>query len=587
MPEEFRFSPRPNRAHEIEWRPWGAAVFDEAREADRPVLLNLTAVWCHYCHEMDETTYSDESLIELINGELIPIRVDADRHPHVEQRYIAGGWPTNAILTPTGEVLWAGTYVPAHEFRNVATSVLTAWRDRREHLDQEAQRRRRAMEAARSQKPALGLVRREAADDVLAAMQETFDARNGGFDRAPKFPRPFAVATLFLLGRRTDNPDWLLMAERSLDGMLAGELRDPVAGGFFRYATAEDWTQPRYEKLLEVNAELVRVYALGAHLVGRDDWRRTVEDTVEWAERTLARSDGLWAGSQDADPEYYGLDAEARDARDAPFVDPVVYTDRNAAWARALAEAGARLGRDDWIERAAGTLDGLLETMATADGLFYHYRAPEGEPAVPGLLTDALETANACVTVAQTTGRSELLDRAREITAAMKRELWADDGGFYDHVPGADDKRAGALRYRDRPFELNAGAARLLIDLSLVDGGRSYRALAERILAVLSPLAGRYGVQGALFALAVNEFFEPPLQVAVVGPRDETAPLRRAALALPEADRRVWSLEEGGRVGAHEISAERSPTAYVCDPRSCSSPVRKPDGLPPAVDSLR
>jgi uncharacterized protein len=105
----FRFSPRPNRARDVNWRPWGAEAFAEAVATDKPILLNLTAVWCHWCHLMDETTYSEPDLIDLINENLIPVRVDADRHPHVQDRYIAGGWPTNAFLTPTGEVLWSGT----------------------------------------------------------------------------------------------------------------------------------------------------------------------------------------------------------------------------------------------------------------------------------------------------------------------------------------------------------------------------------------------------------------------------------------------------------------------------------------------
>src|SRR5262245_38098680 len=107
MPMSFRFSPRPNRADEIHWRAWNADAFAEAVKADKPVLLNLTAMWCHWCHLMDETTYSDHDLIALINDNMIAVRVDADQHPHVQDCYIAGGWPTNAFLTPTGEVLWS------------------------------------------------------------------------------------------------------------------------------------------------------------------------------------------------------------------------------------------------------------------------------------------------------------------------------------------------------------------------------------------------------------------------------------------------------------------------------------------------
>ncbi len=584
MTDEIRLSPRPNGAAQIRWRDWGAAAFEEAERADRPVLLNLTAVWCQWCRRMDETVYADPELIELINGELIPVRVDADRFPHVQDRYIAGGWPTNAFLTPGGEVLWAGTFVPADQFRAVAHGVLAAWRDRRPELQAEIERRRKAMEAARSRRPAVGLVRRMAADDVLTVMQEGFDARNGGFGDAPKFPQPEAIELLLTQAARTANPDWHEMAVRTLDGMLAGELWDEPEGGFFRYAIEADWTAPQREKLLDVNAGLLRAYALGAHLTGREDWRRVVERTVAWVEAVLRMPTGLWGGSQAADEEYFALDAGARAARPAPYVDPTVYTSANAHWIRALAEAGGRLGRTDWIGRAAVAFDTLLAAAEAPDGLLFHCIEPDGERAVPGLLADTLEAARAGLTVFEATGRQDVLARVRALAGALEERLWASDGGFYDHVPSAAD--IGALRYRDRPFEANAAAARFFNDLSLATGERSDRAIAERTLALLSPAAGRYGVAAAEFALAVEEFFEPPLRIVVVGPVEAAEPLRQAALALPEPGRRVWSLEHGGRLGALRFPEGETPAAFACGPRACSPPITEPERLADAVAAV-
>jgi uncharacterized protein YyaL (SSP411 family) len=192
----FRFSPRPNRAVEINWRSWGAASFAEAGASDRPILLCLTAVWCHWCHQMDETTYSDPDLIQFINEHFTAIRVDADQYPHVQERYITGGWPTNAFLTPTGEVLWSGTYIEPQQFAAVAEGVRSAWSDRRSEFAVEIERRRKALDAARGRVNAVGIVRREAADDVWSAIVESFDARNGGFGTEPKYPAPEAVELL-------------------------------------------------------------------------------------------------------------------------------------------------------------------------------------------------------------------------------------------------------------------------------------------------------------------------------------------------------------------------------------------------------
>ena len=109
---DFRFSPRPNRAAEIRWRPWGEPAFAEARRLGRPVLLSLSAVWCHWCHVMDETSYSDPRVIAAVNEHFVPVRVDNDRHPDVNRRYNMGGWPTTAFLAPSGDVLTGGTYLP-------------------------------------------------------------------------------------------------------------------------------------------------------------------------------------------------------------------------------------------------------------------------------------------------------------------------------------------------------------------------------------------------------------------------------------------------------------------------------------------
>lgn len=577
----FRFSPRPNRAHEIDWRTWGKEAFAEADAADRPVLLCLMAVWCQWCHQMDETTYSDEQLIALINTHFVPIRVDADQYPHVHDRYIAGGWPTNAFLTPTGEVLWAGTYIDPAQFATVAEGVRSAWAERRVELGAEVERRRKALEAARGRVSSIGIVRREAADDVWSALLESFDARNGGFGTAPKYPTPDAIE-LLMVKAGDENGTATTIATQTLDGMIAGALWDDDAGGFFRYAHGADWTQPQTEKLLTVNAGLLRAYATAAHVFGRADWRTIAERLVSWVDGTLALEQGLWSASQSSDPQYY--EGGAGGGQAAPAVDTVLYTSANAQWVRALAEAGARLEQRAWVQAAERALRQLQDQMMAPNQLFYHYREPNTEPQLPHLLIDVLEVARACVAVAQATGRSELLAQARAHTAAIEKSFWADEGGFYDRTRTTHD--VGVLRYRDRPFDTNADTARLLIELTIALGERSYRALAERTLALLSPAAGRYSVGGSGFALAVHEFFEPPIQIFIVGGGQLADSLREAALVVPIAGRRVWPLPAGGRVGTQNFALHGSATAYVVGPRGGSIPVTDPTALPEAVASV-
>lgn len=504
MPETFRYSPRPNAAARIQWRHWCREAFEEAARTDRPVLLNLVAAWCRSCQEMDETAYSDAGVIEMVNRDVVAVRVDGDRSPHVQERYIAGGWPTNALLAPTGEVFWSGTYVEGAELKRVIRGVVEAWRERRDELELEIGRRRKAMEAARSRRPMVGIVRREAADDVLTGAQELFDPRNGGFGEAPKFIHAEAIELLLTQAGRLGNPDWSVMAERTLDGMLAGEIEDPVEGGFYHYTLAADWTVPQVEKLLAVNARALSAFAFAAAGAGRDDWRGAVERTAEWVESVLSR-DGLWAGSQYADPDYFNADATGRSRLVPPPVDDTVYTASCGMWITALADAGRRLDRPDWVERAAAGFDTLLDAMAAPADSLYHYRADGGEP-VDGLLIDLLHAARAGVAVSAAADRPDALGHARRLVNTLESTLWDEAGGFTDHRQTEDS--VGALRFRDRPFEENALAARLLLDLARRTDERSFRGMAERILAVLSPLAGRYAVEGATFAIAVEEFFQ-------------------------------------------------------------------------------
>lgn len=544
----------------IDWRHWGAAAFEEARSEDRLIFLNLAALWCGQCHEMDADTLSDDRVVELVNERFVPLRVETDRYPHVQDRYIAGGWPTTAFLTPTGEVLWAGTFLGRADFLEVARAALKAWETRREALAHEMEQRRHARHASRSRRSMTGLVRREAADDVLTAARQQFDARNGGFGDAPKFPNAEAVELLFIQAERTGDPGLRAMAEQSLDGILAGELEDTGDGGFFRYALKADWTEPRHEKLLEVNADMLAAFSLGAAVTGREDWTTAAERTVDWVESTLVRPDTLWGGSQIADEAYFGAAAADRAALDPPGIDRTAYTSTNAAWIGALATAGAHLARNDWVDRAAEAYPLLLALMEGPDGFLYHF-AEEDEPAVPGLLLDVVQAACAGIALAEATGDMAFVEEVRALADAMEAALWSEDGGFLDHR--ADPNPVGALRYRERPFHWNAVAARMLTHLAWITGERGYRALAEQTLALLSPLAGRYQLDAAVFALAVEEFFQSPLHVVILGDGDDASDLRRAALAAPGADRRVWSLPEGGAIDGMRFEADGA-TAVVC-----------------------
>src|SRR5437870_7898032 len=191
---EFRFSPRPNRAGDIRWREWGSAAFNESSLTRRPVLLGISAVWCHWCHVMDETTYSDPDVIRLINDRYVPVRVDNDKRPDVNRRYNMGGWPTTAFLTPDGEIITGGTYLPPDVMRQYLSQVADVYRERRSEIDQRVAEPRIA--EAQRRKASAGPLQWSIVEDVVERIRGLYDASFGGFGTEPKFPQPHLLRLL-------------------------------------------------------------------------------------------------------------------------------------------------------------------------------------------------------------------------------------------------------------------------------------------------------------------------------------------------------------------------------------------------------
>jgi len=488
-PSPFRFSPRPNRAAEIHWRVWDASVFAEAERSGRPILLSLAAVWCHWCHVLDETTLSNPTVIARLNADFLPVRVDADQHPDLERRYILGGWPTVAFLTAKGEIIDGGTYVPPDQFLQMLDGALTAARAGGPTLEARLQRHRQHFDPTRA-----GPLEPTIVEGVARSLTGAADLQYGGFGGAPKFPNGDAVVLLLDVGERE-------VAKRALDGML--KLEDPIEGGFYRYATRADWTVPHFEKMLQGNAELLAAYARGFALLGDERYRAVCRRTVAYLTRTLidAQSGAPFA-SQDADERYSAADAQGRAALNAPYIDRTLLVDRAAKLVQALADAAHDLGGSDTpaLLALAHKVAASLLTMRAGDGRLFHARRPGVAPEVSGQLADQAYAALALLSLAAAdpTNAAPLREAATRALDGATRTLAAPTGGFYDAEPGT----LGLLTRRERPLEENAIFAR-----ALLRAGR--RAEAERTLSAFAGAYLLYGTQAAGYARAVREFLEP------------------------------------------------------------------------------
>ena len=301
-------------AHQpIHWHAWSPEAFAEAKAGDRPILLDIGAVWCHWCHVMDRETYEDAGIAELLNASFTCIKVDRDERPDVDARYQRavqaltgqGGWPLTVFLDPGGEPFFGGTYFPPDDrfgrpgFHTVLKSVLAAWRDRRSQVAAQASAVRQAV--AESSRAGSGEITGAIFEEAEQLLHRVFDQANGGFGSQPKFPHPAALLLLTDRWRSTGSADAREMVTRTLTGMALGGIHDRIGGGFHRYSVDAEWIVPHFEKMSYDNSELLRAYVEGWAAFGDPLHRAAAGGIVRWVREVMAVEGGGYAASQDAD----------------------------------------------------------------------------------------------------------------------------------------------------------------------------------------------------------------------------------------------------------------------------------------------
>jgi uncharacterized protein len=307
---------RSARHQPVEWHPWGEAAFERAQAENKPVLLDIGAVWCHWCHVMDRESYEDAELAALINRLFVAVKVDRDERPDVDARYQSavsaisgqGGWPLTAFLTPDGRPYFGGTYFPRQDrygrpgFGRVLTTMAQVWQDRREEALESAASVMASIEHNESFSGRGGELTLALADKIAGAALKLFDKRNGGFGTQPKFPHPSALDLLLEVAVNRGNEEAREAFIVTLEKMARGGVYDQLAGGFHRYSVDERWGVPHFEKMLYDNTELLRNYVHGFQSFAREEFARTAREIVAWLDSTMTdRERGGFYASQDAD----------------------------------------------------------------------------------------------------------------------------------------------------------------------------------------------------------------------------------------------------------------------------------------------
>lgn len=522
------------RAHAenpVDWHPWGQHAFDEAARRDVPLLISIGYSTCHWCHVMARESFSDVPTAEQINAGFVPVKIDREEHPEVDAAFMSAasaftqnlGWPLTVFATPQGRAFYAGTYFPPTargglpSFREVLAAVGEAWTQRRGDVIASSDAVAAALRdaAVRTVSP---LPDAQALRAAAAQILEREDRLFGGFGGAPKFP----VATTLRLLQHPIAAGSDAVA-RALTAMAGSELRDPVDGGFFRYATQRDWTVPHYERMLTDNAQLLEV-ALDA---GRDD---IVRGVAEFLIATLRRDGGGFGAAQDSESwidgersegGYYRRDAAARAALEPPAVDGKVLTGWNGLAIGALARAGARMGETGWVDAAAAAASDVLTTN----------RGPRGElvrSSFDAVAADAVATtadlgllADGLFALALASGDATWATRALEVLAA---EAVEDPVLAAYGIPAYADESDG-----DLPSGTAALASAHLTAWRL-GAGDDHRDRAEELTTRLIGRAlGQPFAFGSLLRVAAG-LIEAPRQVVAVT-SDRNGPLASAALA--------------------------------------------------------
>jgi uncharacterized protein len=300
----------------VDWYEWGEEAFARARAEDKPILLEIGAVWCHWCHVIDRESYENPQLAAIINQLFIPVKVDRDERPDVDARYQAaistlsgqGGWPLTGFLLPDGRPFFGGTYFPPEDamgrpgFRRILEAVSAGFQNRRAEVEEAASRLAEAVANAETFAGGRGVFDSRVAEDQAESIVNLFDSRNGGFGRAPKFPHPAALDLLLECHQAGSGARMLEVAAFTLKKMGSGGVYDQVAGGFHRYSVDERWCVPHFEKMSYDNSELLKNFLHGYQVAREPFFREIAEGIIDWTNAVLSdQSRGGFFASQDAD----------------------------------------------------------------------------------------------------------------------------------------------------------------------------------------------------------------------------------------------------------------------------------------------
>jgi uncharacterized protein len=559
------------RANEtIDWQAWSEGVFQRAREENRFVLLDLGAVWCHWCHVMEDVTYRDPEVIRLLRSRYIAVRVDQDSRPDLSNRYEDYGWPATIVFDANGdEIVKRQGYIPPGPMASMLQAIIDDPTPGPSVFPEE--------KPIAASTASLAPETNQALRDRLL---DAYDPENLGWGTVHKFLDWNVIEyCMSVSARQGDRTPWERMARETLSAQR--DLFDPVWGGVYQYSTDGDWKHPHYEKLLQFQAENLRIYSLAYARWGEAQYLEDARQIRRYMRDFLTSPEGVFYTSQDADlvpgehsEGYFALSNHERRQQGIPRVDIHVYSRENGWAIQALATLYAVTGEPETLRDAIAAADWIIKNRSLPEGGFSH---DEKDVAGP-YLGDTLFMGNAFLTLYAVTGERSWLDRAR-LAASFIDVHFKSDTGFSTSV--SSNSLAST-----RQLDENVAVARFSNLLNHYTGDAKFRDMAEHAMRYLVSQGElrRRGYQVAGILLADEELSMAPLHITVVGSKGDPAAraLYLAALKQPTTYRRIeWFDEAEGPLPHADVEYPRlgRAAAFLCTEKSCSAPIFAPEKL--------
>ena len=634
----------------VDWYPWGEEAFERARAEDKPLLISIGYSACHWCHVMEHESFEDGAVAAVQNEHFINIKVDMEERPDVDQIYMnfvqmatgRGGWPMNVFVTPDKQPFFGGTYFPPSprygmpSWQQILMSIAEAWRERRDEIEGSVAqivgelRRMSIVESGSS-------LSDEMLDAACASHVRTFDAVNGGFGGAPKFPAAMSLEFLLRYHKRTSDEKALEMVRFSLDKMACGGIYDQLGGGFHRYAVDQIWLVPHFEKMLYDNAQLSRVYLHAYQVTGVQFYKRIATEILDYIEREMLDASGGFYSTQDADSEgeegkffvwtpeeiaevlgetdaklfcetyditkggnFEGhsipnLDDptserplaelcnklfEHRENRIKPGRDEKVLTAWNGLMLAAFADAAGVLGDDRYLEIARRNAAFIKRELLVGGRLLRTWK--DGRAKLNGYIEDYANVADGLLELFKVTGDVEYLNDAREFADMTITEFWDENAGGFFFTSNDHEQ----LVVRNKDFYDNATpsgnsvAADVLLRLAKLSGEEKYERFATATLRLSASQIKRHP-QGFGRALSAIEFqLGQGKEIVLIG--DKNSEIERYVFEtyLPHGSVvSVRNAQDAVPLTAGSSMIDGVATAYVCENFVCNRPVTSVEEL--------